>query len=137
MEEENPFYQYIWEHQKQYSVVIEATGWVVYAYMLFDKEIIADTWVGNQKMFDTTIDIEKWRGLAPPNEARFMLYPDEIIRNCEPEYVRWRVADGKIVEVSICFDTPDKTMIVMREDSSIGWSNKVKTDSPFAKKLIQ
>lgn len=132
MEKDEFFNQYFCDFNLQYSVIIEATGDVVFAYLLKDSTIISDVWVGNQ---NEQTEHGMSNELPCPLPVKYMVMPNETIKVFEPDSVEWSDTSAENIEVRICFNTPVQTVIVMNERSSIGWSNKVKIESPLAKKL--
>lgn len=128
------FYKQIFcDGDLKYSVVIEDNGRVAYAYLLYEKEIIADVWLYNSQ--------------AAPEQAPWLTEKDMPYENPK-EFVKVDATINPIkidddVEMECSFENSKlhsvyilirkEKIAMMKPGSKPGWSTLASIDGPLAK----
>lgn len=118
-----------------YSFVVDADGRVAYIYFLYKDQIIADVWLKNQILVDDNFNFKNQLDMPFCNLSTYI---DSNFQNEEikftPKNYFWNFDPIK-QQMGVLIEFNNGVLIILEEDSKIGWSNAVVKDGPLAKKI--
>lgn len=111
-----------------FAVMVEADGRVIYAYLLEDRRIVADVWLGNIDEPPSSLDHYKEPSEMPFLNAFAFCDTDETLDLGGEFQCEWRGNEARI-------RLSGELIAILQPGSKPGWSRLARRDGPLALRL--
>ncbi len=120
-----------------FSMIIEDTGKVTYAYLLEDTNIVSDLWLRNNWPTPELIDWKDRVSMPFMNPLEYINSekPIGVINSKSNISIKWNIFEDPLIKVQAIIYIDEILIGVLRYGVRPGWSSLVKKDGPLAKKI--